>query len=339
MNVTTLGIDIAKNIFQLHGVDKNGKTVMKKRVSRKKLPEIMVQLPSCLVGMEACGGSNYWSRRFKDMGHEVKLISPQFVKPYVKSNKNDAHDAEAICEAVTRPNMRFVSVKTINQEDIQAIHRIRSRLIKERTALVNQIRGLLAEYGIVIAQGVNNVRGLLPDILEDGDNELSELGRRLFASLLEELRTIDLKIATYDKEVEQICKNSDISKKLIKVRGVGPLIATAIESVIGDAKLFKNGREMAAFLGLVPKQHSSGNKQRLLHISKRGNKYLRTLLIHGARAVLFRGKNMPKKQREWLDALVERRGINRTVVALANKNARILWAIMIKGEQFDMSTL
>lgn len=339
MNVTTIGIDIAKNVFQIHGVDKHGKTVMRKRIGRKKLPEVMAQIPPCLVGMEACSGSNYWARRFKEMGHEIKLISPQFVKPYVKSNKNDANDAEAICEAVSRPNMRFVSVKTISQEDIQAVHRIRSRLIKERTALVNQIRGLLAEYGIVISQGVNNVRKLLPDILEDGENELSALGRKLFANLLEDLRIIDLQVAEYDKEIEKICMNSETSKRLTKIRGVGPLIATAIEAVIGDAKIFKNGREMAAFLGLVPKQRSSGNKQTLLHISKRGNKYLRSLLIHGARAAFFSAKEMPKKQKKWLNSLVERRGTNKAVVALANKNARLLWAIMFKGEQFDTSTL
>ena len=339
MNVTTLGIDIAKNVFQIHGVDMHGKAVMKKRVSRKKLPEVMAQFPACLVGMEACSGSNYWARKFKEMGHEVKLISPQFVKPYVKSNKNDVHDAEAICEAVGRPNMRFVAAKNIEQQDIQAIHRIRSRLIKNRTAVVNQIRGLLAEYGIVIAQGITKVRKELPCILEDAENELSILGRELFADLYLELQEYDKQVAKYDLKIKQICRSNNVCKLLVKLPGVGPLIATAIVSAIGDAKIFRNGREMSAFLGVVPRQYSSGGKQNLLGISKRGDRYLRCLLIHGARAVLYRTKNLSKKKADWFTSLIERRGRNRAIVAFANKTARLIWAVMIKGEEFNMSTL
>lgn len=339
MNITIVGIDIAKNVFQLHGADSKGETVFRKRLSRKKLVDYIAQIEPCLIAMEACGGANHWARKFKAMGHEVKLISPQFVRPYVKSNKNDANDAEAISEAASRPNMRFVSAKTIEQEDTQALHRIRSRIVRERTALVNQIRGLLAEYGIVISQGVNQVRKLLPEILEDAKNELSGLGRELFSGLLEELREIDIKVKNYDRKIERLCMSMKSTKMLTRVRGVGAITATAIQAVIGDARVFKNGREMAAYLGLVPRQYSSGDKQRLLRISKRGDKYLRTLLVHGARAALFRSKEMPKNQQEWLRSLIERRGINRAVVALANKNARLLWAIMTKGDEFNFNTL
>lgn len=339
MDITTLGVDIAKNVFQLHGVDIKGGTVLQKKISRKNLPEFMAQLPACLVGMESCGGSNYWGRKFQEMGHDVKLISPQFVKPYVKSNKNDALDAEAICEAVGRPNMRFVAIKNIEQQDIQAIHRIRSRVVRNRTALVNQIRGLLAEYGIIIAQGITRLRKELPFILEDAENELSVQARELFADLYSQLKEYDEQARKYDLKIEQVCRSNDICKLLTKLNGVGPLIATAIVASIGDARIFKNGREMAAFIGLVPRQYSSGGKQNLLGISKRGDRYLRCLLIHGARAILYRTQNLSKKKAVWFSSLVERRGKNRAIVAFANKNARLMWAVMTKGEQFDMSTL
>lgn len=334
MNIKALGIDIAKNIFELHGVDKNGKTVLKKRVSRDKLPEVIAQLPPCLMGIEACGGSHYWGRKFKAMGHDVRLMNPQFVKPYVKSNKNDSQDAAAICEAVQRPSMRFVSIKTVEQQDILAIHRVRERLVKERTAMVNQIRGLLMEYGIVVAQGVLQIRKKLTSIIEDVGNELSSLGRELFRDLHMQLYAIDEKISEYDKKIEKVCRENETCKRLTQVQGVGPLTATALVATIGDAKVFKNGREMAAFIGLVPKQHSSGGKQVLLGISKRGDRYLRYLLVHGARAVISRRKYLPTKKDLWLKALEERRGRNRTTIALANKNARVLWAMMARQENY-----
>jgi transposase len=339
MNITTVGIDLAKNIFQLHGVNNVGETVLTKKLSRKKLPEFMAQLNPCLIGMESCGGSNYWGRRFRAMGHDVRLISPQFVKPYVKSNKNDAVDAEAICEAVARPNMRFVAIKTIEQQDIQSVHRIRARYVRGRTALANQIRGLLAEYGIVIPQGIRYIRTHLPTILEDAENELSLPGRKLFSDLYEQLLNADEKVAQYDFQIEQICQNNETCKRLRQLQGVGPLIATAIVASIGDAKIFKNGREMAAFIGLVPKQYSSGGKQKLLGISKRGDRYLRCLLIHGARAMLTKTKNLPKKQMQWFNSLIERRGRARATVALANKNTRIMWALMTKNENFDKTKI
>jgi transposase len=334
MNVIALGIDIAKNVFQLHGINANGQVVLQKKLSREKLLKFIAQMPTCKIGMESCGGSNYWAKQFQALGHEVKLISPQFVKPYVKSNKNDMRDAEAICEALTRPNMRFVSIKTLEQQDIQAIHRVRSRVIKERTALVNQIRGLLAEYGIVVAQGVSHVRKGLPIIVEDLENKLTQVSKKLFNNLLCELRDKDTKVKEYDNEIKQICQRFDTCKRIMKIEGVGALTATAVVATIGDATIFKNGREMAAFIGLVPRQYSSGGKEKLLGISKRGDRYLRCLLIHGARAAVTRSKNLPDKKATWLKSVEERRGRNRATVALANKNARIMWAMMVNKSEY-----
>lgn len=336
MNIKALGIDIAKNVFELHGVDSNGKTVYKKRLSREKLPEVITQLPPCLIGIEACGGSHHWARKFKAMGHDVRLMNPQFVKPYVKSNKNDSRDAEAICEAVQRPSMRFVGVKTIEQQDVLAIHRVRERLVKQRVSIANQIRGLLMEYGIVIAQGIAQVRKKLSVIIDDEENELSAMGRELFCDLREQLTAADDKVSEYDKKIEMLCRQNETCQRLTQLQGIGALTATALVATIGDAHVFKNGREMAAFIGLVPKQHSSGGKQVLLGISKRGDRYLRCLLIHGARAALTRGKHLPAKKAAWLKSLKERRGANKTIVALANKNARVMWAMMARQEDFKV---
>ncbi len=334
MNMTTVGIDLAKNVFQLHGVDHQGQNIVQKKIPRHQLPELIANLPPCLIGLEACGGAHYWARKFSQMGHQVKLMSPQFVKPYVKSNKNDALDAQAICEAVTRPTMRFVAPKSIEQQDIQSLHRIRSNFVKQRTALINQIRGLLAEYGIVIAQGITQVRKKLPEIVEDANNDLSFYGRQLFNELLNTLQDLDKKVDHYNQQVEIVCKNNEICQRLVKIEGVGVLTATALVASIGDAQVFKNGRKMFTFVGLVPKQHSSGDKTRLLGISKRGDRYLRCLLIHGARAVISRSKNLPKKKAKWLADLIERRGKNRAIVALANKNIRMMWAMMAHDEQY-----
>ena len=335
MNITTLGIDLAKNVFQLHGIDKDGKAVYKKKLSRQKMIEFVAKLPPCLIGMEACGGSNYFARKFREFGHEVKIMGAQFVKPYVKSNKNDELDAEAICEAVQRPTMRFIAAKTIEQQDIQSIHRIRARIVKQRTALVNQMRGLLAEYGVVIAQGISHVRKGLPEIIDNNENELSAVGRRLFNELLCELRNLDELVDQYDKEIANICRNNEVCQQLLNIEGVGALTATAIVATIGDAKIFKSGREMSAFIGIVPKQYSSGGKTRLMGISKRWDRYLRCLLIHGARAVIYRCKNLSDKKSKWLEGLIERRGKNRAIVALANKNVRVIWAIMANGTSYN----
>lgn len=331
MEIKALGIDIAKRVFQLHGTDAKGKPILKKRINRDQLLKFIANIPPCLIGMEACSGSNYWARKFRSYGHDVKLISPQFVKPYVKTNKNDAADAEAICEAVTRPTMRFVSIKSLEQQDIQALHRYRQRLVQNRTALVNQIRGFLTEYGIVVAQGITCIRKKLPQILEDTRSELSHLSQEILRQLYEELCEWDQKVKGMDKRIVTLCQQSEPCQRLVKITGIGPLIATALVSAIGDIRAFKNGRHLAAWLGLVPRQYSSGNKQVLLGISKRGDRYLRTLLIHGARAFI----SFAKQKSAWLEELIKRCGKQKAYVALANKNARIVWALLAKGTQYQ----
>ena len=331
---TTMGIDLAKNVFQIHGINKKGETVLRKRLTRGKVKEVMVNLPTCLIGMEACGGAHYWARVCKKYGHEVKLMSPQYVKPYVKTNKNDTADAEAIAEAVGRANMRFVPVKEIWQEDIQAIHRIRERLIHNRTALTNQIRGLLQEYGIVIAEGISKLKRELPIILEDGENELTHRSRRVFRELWEELKVLEQEIKKYKEEIEDIYRASEVCQRIGKVEGVGPITATALVAAVGDARVFKNGRQMSAWLGLVPKQNSSGGKERLLGISKRGNRYIRTLLIHGARSVVATARHKKDARSHWIAEKEKSRGFNKACVALANKNARILWALMAHQAEY-----
>lgn len=333
-NITTLGIDLAKNVFQLHGIDKSGNPVLKRKLTRNKLAETIANLEPCLIVMEACGGSSYWCRRFAKLGHETKLISPQFVKPFVKTNKNDRNDAEAICEAASRPTMRFVAPNTLEQQDTQLIHRVRSRLIAERTALVNQIRGLLAEYGVVVSTGVAKIRKALPEILEDGENELTALARAQFSELYAELIEKDQKIKNQDKIIDSIFNADEKCQRISAIDGIGPITATAVVSAIGDPKLFKNGRHFSAYLGLVPKQSSSGGKEKLLGISKRGDTYLRTLLIHGARAAVRCVGTKEDKQSVWIKSLIERRGFNRAAVAVANKNARIIWCLLAKDVDY-----
>jgi len=334
MKVTTLGIDLAKSIFQLHGVDAHGKVTLQKRVTRAKLRATVAQLPPCLIGMEACGSAQYWAREFQELGHTVKLISPQFVKPYVKGNKNDSRDAEAICEAVSRPHMRFVPLKTVESQDIQAIHRLRSRLVKERTALVNQIRGLLAERGIVIAQGITRLRKQLPVIVEDRENELTPVSRGVIRELAEELGMLDERVTRADVMVQRVFTQSVACQKLAQVEGIGPVVATAVVAAVGNAKEFANGRHLAAWLGLVPRQHSTGGKERLLGISKRGDRYLRTLLIHGARATVHHARHKTDARSRWILSLEQRRGKNIAAVAIANKNARIAWALLTSDTEY-----
>jgi transposase len=334
MKVTRLGIDIAKTVFQLHGVDQYGKTVLKKRCSRGELLKVIANISPCLIGMESCGSSSYWAREFKSLGHEVKLISPQFVKPYVKSNKNDAADAEAICEAVGRPHMRFVPVKSVESQDIQNLHRIRSRLVRSRNALCNEIRGLLGEYGFIIPKGIIPVRKTLPKILESSGDKLTSLSRECFYHLSRELKDIDETINFYEEKLKAILKNSPMCQRLYTMPGIGPITATAIVSAVSDPFMFKNGRGLSAWLGLVPRQNSSGGKDQLLGISKRGDTYVRSLLIHGARTVLKNAKDKTDRQSVWVNKLAERRGKNRAAVALANKNARAIWVLMTRNEDF-----
>ena len=334
MKVTTLGIDLAKNVFQLHGINSLGKVVLQKAVQRRRLLQVMENLPPCLVGIEACGGAHHWGREFQRMGHTVRLIPGQFVKPYVKSNKNDARDAEAICEAVTRPYMRYVPIKTIAQHDLRAMHRVREQIIKSRTALANQIRGLLSEYGIVIPQGIEKVRKAVPLIVEDAENVLADMVRSLFGGLYEALVGLDERLLQTTRHIEQICRTNEVCQRLVKADGIGPITATALVAALGDARHFKNGRQLAAWIGLVLRQGSSGGKHKLLGISKRGNSYLRKQLVHGARSVVYRSRTREDTRSQWLRSLEIRRGMNRATVAQANKAARIAWVLMAKEESY-----
>lgn len=333
--IKVLGIDLAKRSFQLHGVDENGQTVVKKKLERKKLMAFVARLPPCIIGLEACGGAHYWARVFKQFGHELKIMAPQFVKPFVKSNKNDAVDAEAICEAVQRPNMRFVPEKNIEQQDMQSLHRIRSQLVARRTAQSNQIRGLLMEYGIIVPKGIGYVRKRIPWILEDGENGLSELFRELLRELYEELVHLDERVAVLETKLQRIIDQNADCQRLLTIPGNGLLSATALVAAIGDIKAFKNGRELAAWLGLVPKQHSTGGNATLLGISKRGDSYLRTLMIHGARTVVRVAHKYEDQRNQWVSAIDQRRGKNISAVAVANKNARIAWALLSKKTTYQ----
>jgi len=337
MEITAIGIDLAKNVFQLHAVDRAGRPIIRKKLNRSHILSFLANLQPSLIGMEACGSANYWAREIKKLGHEVKLIAPQFVKPFVKSNKNDAADAEAICEAVQRPHMRFVSPKSIEQQDIQSLHRVRSRRVAARTALANEMRGLLSEYGLILPVGIQNLRKELSGLLDKARQEekITPIGFDSFTLLLDELRDLDKKILSIEQKIDLIHRQSEVSQRLVSVPGVGKITSTAIVSAVGDAKVFKNGREFAAFLGLVPRQHSSGGKDRLLGISKRGDVYIRTLLIHGARAsIRFLEKQPESASKRWLNELIQRRGKNRAIVALANKNARRIWALLAHNEEY-----
>jgi transposase len=334
MNIKRVGIDLAKQVFQLHGVDAHEKAVLRKQLRRAQMLDYFKKLPPCLIGMEACSSAHYWGRELQKLGHTVKLMAPQFVKPYVKSNKNDANDAEAICEAVARPTMRFVAIKTIAQQDIQAIHRIRSELVQQRTAKVNQIRGLLAEYGIVVGRRVDVLRNALPLLLEDAENGLTIDFRTLLEGLQQDLIKLDERVDDMDKKIKLLAHSNEEAKRLQQIPGIGPITATALVCAIGDGKQFKRGRDMAAWLGLTPRQQSSGGKDRLLGISKRGDAYLRTLLIHGARSVLKVAGQKDDPRSRWLQNLCARRNKNIAAVALANKNARIVWALLTQKTDF-----
>ena len=332
--ITVVGIDLAKSVFHLHGVNEQGHAVVRKKLSRNKLAEYMARLPSCLVGMEACGGSHDWARRLMDLGHDVRLISPQFVKPYVKSNKNDVADAAAICEAVQRPEMRFVPIKSVEQQDIQSLHRARSLAVSHRTAQGNQMRGLMLEYGVVIAKSVAALRRAVPEILEDADNALTPMFRELLCGLWEELLRLDERIAAYDARIKHLSEQSEVCRRLMTIPGIGPMVSTALVAAVADGKAFKSGREMAAWLGLVPRQHSTGGKPRLLGISKRGDVYLRKLLIHGARAALRWADKKQDRRSRWVSELATRRGQNIAAVALANKTVRTAWVLMTREEEY-----
>lgn len=337
MDITRIGLDLAKNVFQIHGVDRHGNVLVRKQLRRSQMLAYFGKLPPTLIGMEACGSSHHWARELGKLGHDARLMSPQFVKPYVKSGKNDANDAEAICEAVSRPNMRFVRVKSVEQQVMQAEHRIRARLIRARTALSNEIRGLLGEFGIVLPAALANLRRAIPELLEDAENGLLADYRRLLRLLGEELTELDDRIKQYDARIAQSAKEDERIKRLLAIEGIGPVVASALVSAVGDGKQFSKGRDMAAWLGLVPSQHSSGGKNRLGHISKRGDRYVRTLLIHGARAALKAAEHKTDGRSRWVTGLAKRRNKNIATVALANKNARIAWSILSKAETYRVA--
>jgi transposase len=336
--MSVLGIDIAKHVFHVVGMDERGKIVLRKRLSRHALIPFIATLPPVLIGMEACGGAHYWARRFREHGHEVKLMAPQFVKPYVKSNKNDMRDAEGISEAVTRPTMRFVPTKELDQQDIQALHRVRERLIGARTALVNEVHGLLNEYGIVVPKGVSKFRQTVVDQLESEKAKLTPLSQELFWKLVEEFAALEAQLAYYQEKRDTLAATHPECQRLMTIPGIGPLTATALVAAVSDASAFKNGRQFAAWLGLVPRQHTTGGKERLLGISKRGDTYPRKLLVHGARATIRWVGLKTDRRSQWIRQLLERRGKNRTAVAVANKNARIVWALLTSHQDYQPAT-
>ena len=335
MKITTIGIDLAKTVFQVHGVDERGKAVLRKQLKRKDLLSFFANLEPCLIGMEACGSAHYWARKLSEFGHTVRLMAPQFVKPYVKTNKSDRNDAEAICEAVGRPNMRFVSVKTAPMQAVLALHRARQGFVKARTAQGNQIRGLLAEFGIVIPKGIGHISKRLPEILEDGENGLPGMMRELLQRLGENLKDMDRQVGELERQIILWHREHEASRKLEAIVGVGPITASAMVATLGDAKSFKNARQVPAWLGMVPRHEGTGGNVKLGSISKRGDVYLRTLLIHGARAVVAHSERKPDQADAWLKKLLARRNKNVATVALAAKNARIAWALLAHGRSYQ----
>jgi transposase len=331
--ITTVGIDLAKNVFSLHGVDSAGKTVLRRTVRRERLVETVASLSPCLIGMEACSGAHEWGRRFEQYGHRVKLMAPKFVAPYRKSGKNDGNDAEAVCEAVSRPSMRFVPVKSAEQQALLALHRVRHGFVVERTAIINRLRGLMAEFGVVLPLRAVTVRRQAAQAAE----ALPQLARGAIGDLLEQLRALDERIEAYDRQIEQQAKLSEPAQRLMAIRGIGATTALAIVATVGNAREFKNGRQFAAWIGLVPNQHSTGGKPRLGHISKRGDSYLRNLLVQGARSVLHTAAGREDRLSRWALKLQDRRGYYRTLVAIANKNARIAWALLARDQELAIA--
>lgn len=337
MEINRVGVDLAKNVFQLHGADRRGEAVWKRRLSRSKWLTVLCDTvePGTEIGMEACAGAHHWARQLIQRGYPVKIIPPQFVKPFIKSNKNDANDAQAICEAMSRPNMHPVKVKTVDQQDLQAMHRIRDEIKSHRIAKANQIRGLVTEYGLVAPQQLLALRRAIPDWLEDAENGLTFLFRQLLQGLWEDLRMLDRRMAELDQQIAVIAEEDPTAKRLQQLRGVGPLIATALVATVGDGRQYRNGRDMAAALGLTPRQYSSGGKDRLLGISKRGDAYLRCLLVHGARSAMRTAKDKEDRLSRWIIDLQARRHANVVAVALASKMARMAWAMMTKDVDYD----
>ena len=339
-NVSVLGIDLAKASFQLHGIDERGKRVVGKTLKRHQLEAFVANLAPCTIAVEACGSAHWWAGRLAQYGHNVKLIAPQYVKPFVKGNKNDRADAEAIAEAASRPSMRFVPVKTSAHLDLQAIHRVRSRLVAQRTALTNEMRGILFEQGVVVAQGIETLRVLVVSLLRGGCNEeITPMCKETIADLLAELGDLEERIAMAERRLEMHARDSDVVQRLMTVPGVGLITATAMVAAVPDPHSFSNGRQFAAWLGLVPRHTGTGgaDKNRLGRISKRGDRYLRCLLVHGARAVLLHVDKRTDRYGRWAAQLKAAKGWNKAAVAMANKNARIIWALLAGEGRFEVN--
>ncbi len=332
-NVTTVGIDLAKNLFSVHGVDAGGAVRVRRTVSRSRLLELVAQLPPCEIGLEACSGAHEWARRFSGFGHTVKLMAARFVAPYRRGGKNDGNDAEAICEAVSRPNMRFVAVKSLSQQAVLTLHRVRQGFVQERTATINRVRGLLAEFGVVLPQAAAQVQRMAPARLE----QLPVLAAGALRDLLDHIRSLDERIVQYERQLEQHARSDERAKRIQQLSGVGPLSASAIVASVAEAGEFSNGRQFAAWLGLVPRQYSTGGKSRLGRITAKGDPYLRTLLVMGARSVLQTASRRSDHLAKWALALKQRRGYHRACVAVAAKHARIIWALLAKQQPLRLA--
>jgi transposase len=332
--ITTIGLDIAKSVFQVHGIDAEGKVIVRRQLKRRYVLSFFEKLQPCLIGIEACASSHYWSRELKALGHTVRLMPPAYVKPYVKRQKNDASDAEAICEAVMRPTMRFVETKTPEQQSCLMLHRTRHLFIRQQTSVINAIRAHLAEFGIVAPVGRNGVEELLDVVADANDKRLPEVARACLGALGAQLRMLKAQILNFDRMITAWHRSNETSKRLDELPGVGPALATALVASVADPKVFRSGRDFSAGVGLVPKQNSSGGKQKLGSISKQGDRYLRSLFTAGALAVIRYARIHGTKHRPWLTALLARRPTKVAAIALANKIARMAWAMMARGERY-----
>ena len=332
--VTTVGLDLAKSVFQFHGADEEGRPVLRRKLRRRQVLDFFAELPPCLIGLEACASAHHWARELQDLGHEVRLIPPQYVRPFVKTNKTDASDAEAICEALVRPTMRFAAVKSAEQQSVLLLHRARELLVRQRTMLINALRGHCGEFGIVVAQGAPKVANLIEIIEDPEDTRIPTLARAALDALIAQLRGVQAEVLGLEKRLKAWHRSNEASRRLEAIPGVGMITATALVATIGDGSQFHSGRQLAAWLGLVPRQYSSGGKERLGRISKRGDGYIRRLLVHGARADLRWSRRRKHERSAWQESLLVRRPTNVVLVAMANKTARIVWAMLSRDEAF-----